>query len=149
MSLVLIRIPHYKQQKLTWANLRVAVWKFIMKNQAEKSGLIQCLTGWNHNQMGTVCSGPWWQHFQWTLPMLNTTGCCCHCGTPASWMVLPALLPGSWASDGPGHVMCSFLSKGHKSDDFILNFLSEAGVHHAEWGIPENNTGGWLWWQSG
>ena len=56
-------------------------------------------------------------------------------------MILPALLPGSWASDGPGHVTCSFLSKGHKSEDFILNFLSEAGVHHAEWGIPANNTG--------
>ena len=52
-------------------------------------------------------------------------------------MILTALLLGSWASDGPGHVMCSFLSKGHKSEDFILSFLSEAGVHHAEWGIKQ------------
>ena len=153
-----------------------------MKNQAEKSAIIQCESHWlesqpNRNglfrmetrcwsrrmwahlflqkhQITTNCWKPLINHWNWwttfsVLPMLNTTGCCCHCGMPASWMIPTALLLGSWASDGPGHVMCSFLSKGHKSEDFILSFLSEAGVHHAEWGIPANKTGGWLWWQSG
>lgn len=113
-----------------------------MKNQAGKiSSSNVSLAG--TNQMGTSVQA------LMTALSVDTANADHH------WVLLPLWnasklndstcpLLGSWASDGPGHVTCSFLSKGHKSEDFILNFLSEAGVHHAEWGLQVNNTGGWL-----
>lgn len=37
--------------------------------------------------------------------------------------------------------MCSFLSKGHESEDFILSFRSEAGVQHTAGGFLQIKQG--------
>lgn len=72
-------------------------------------------------------------HFQWTLPMLTTTGCCCHCGNASSWsLILPALLLSP--NDGPGrasHAPSSLRGISQKTSS--LNFLMKLG-HHARMG---------------